>query len=151
MSLPQTTHIVIRNNVADLADVTTAMERVGAESRIPQNLLFQLQIVLDEMVSNVIKYAWPEGGLHEIEISITVRSDRIEVEIIDDGRMFDPRDAPQRDKPSPGKRLRPGGLGVQIAKQLVDRIDYARIGNRNRTTVTKLCSLEGSASVRKQQ
>ena len=142
MPLQQTTRIVIPNNVADLAAVTLAMERVGGECGIPQKSLLQLQIVLDEMVSNVIKYAWPEGGAHEIEICITSRSDGIEVEIIDDGRMFDPRDAPRRDKPLPGERLQPGGLGVQITKQLVDRIDYVRNGNRNHTTLTKLCASE---------
>jgi serine/threonine-protein kinase RsbW len=146
--LPQTTHIVIRNNVADLAAVTEAMERVGTEYQMPENLLFQLQIALDEMVSNVIKYAWPEVGEHEIEIRITVRSDAVEVEIIDDGRMFDPRDAPRCDKPLPSQRLRPGGRGVKITKQLVDRIDYARIGNRNHTTLTKLCALGPADSVR---
>lgn len=149
MPLQQTTHIVIRNDVADLAAVTTAMERVGAEHGMPERSLFQLQVALDEIVSNVIKYGWPEGGAHEIEIRIVVRNDRVEVEIIDDGRMFDPRDAPERDKPLPGQKPQPGGVGVQMTRQLVDRIAYARIGNRNRTTLTKLCALGPAASGRK--
>jgi hypothetical protein len=63
--------------------------------------------------------------------------------------MFDPRDAPKRDKPLPGQKPQPGGVGVQMTRQLVDRIGYARIGNRNHTTLTKLCALEPAASVRK--
>lgn len=149
MPLPQTTHIVIRNDVADLAALTAAMERMGAEHGVPDKSLFQLQVALDEIVSNVIKYAWPEGGAHDIEIGITARDNGVEVEIIDDGRMFDPRDAPKRDKPLPGQRPQPGGVGVQITKQLVDRIGYARIGNRNHTTLTKLCALDAAASGRK--
>jgi phosphoserine phosphatase RsbU/P len=145
---PQTTYIVIRNNMADLAALTTAMERVGADHGMPEQSLFQLQVALDEIVSNVIKYAWPEVGAHDIEIRIGVRDDGVEVEIIDDGRMFDPRDAPKRDEPLPGQRPRPGGLGVQMTKQLVDRMDYARIGNRNRTTLTKLCTLGSAVSRR---
>ena len=141
MPLPQTTHIVIRNRIADLAALTAAMERVGAEHRIPETSLFQLQVALDEMVSNVMKYAWPEAGTHDIEIRIKVLSDGVEVEIVDDGRMFDPRDAPKRDKPLPGQRPEPGGVGVQMTRRLVDRMDYARIGNRNHTTLTKLCAL----------
>jgi anti-sigma regulatory factor (Ser/Thr protein kinase) len=146
MSLPQTTHIVIRNDIADLAAVTSAMERVGTEYGMPKTPLFQLQVALDEMVSNVIKYAWPAGGAHDIEIRITARDEGVEVEIIDDGRMFDPRDAPKRDKPLPGKRPQPGGVGAQMTKQLVDRIDYARIGSRNHTTLTKRCALGPAAS-----
>jgi serine/threonine-protein kinase RsbW len=149
MPLPQTTHIVIRNNMADLAALTTAMERVGAEHGMPEQSLFQLQVALDEIVSNVIKYAWPEAGAHDIEIRITARDDGVEIEIIDDGRVFDPRDAPKRDKPLPGQRPRPGGVGVQMTKQLVDRVGYARIGNRNHTTLTKLCALGTPASGRK--
>lgn len=146
MLLPQTTCIVIRNDVADLAALATAMERVGAEHGMPEKSLFQLQVSLDEMVSNVIKYAWPEGGAHDIEIRITARDDRVEVEIIDDGRMFDPRNAPKRAKPLPGQRPQLGGVGVQMTEQLVDTIDYARIGNRNRTTLTKLCALGPATS-----
>ncbi len=146
MPLPQTTRTVIRNNIADLSALTAAMERVAADHGILEGVLFQLQVALDEIVSNVIKYAWPEGGAHDIEIRITVRDDGVEVEIIDDGRVFDPRDAPKRDKPLTGQRPRPGGVGVQMTKQLVDRIDYARIGNRNHTTLTKLCALGPAAS-----
>jgi serine/threonine-protein kinase RsbW len=150
MPLPPTTHIVIRNNMADLAALTTAMERVGAERGMPEQSLFQLQVALDEIVSNVIKYAWPEAGAHDIEIRITARDDGVEVEIIDDGRMFDPRDAPKRDKPLPGQRPQPGGVGVQMTKQLVDRIDYARMGNRNHTTLAKFCILGPAVSPRKE-
>jgi anti-sigma regulatory factor (Ser/Thr protein kinase) len=149
MRLPQTTRIVIRNDVVGLAALTSAIEHMGAEHGMPEKSLYQLQIALDEMVSNVIKYAWPEGGAHDIEVRITARDDGVEVEIIDDGRMFDPRDAPKRDKPLPGQRPQPGGVGVQMTKQLVDRIGYARTGNRNHTTLTKLCALGPAASGRK--
>jgi serine/threonine-protein kinase RsbW len=137
MPFPQTTRFVIANDVAGLAAVTSTMERVGAECGMPEKSLYQLQVVLDEIVSNVVKYAWPEGGAHQIEIRITARSDGVEVEIIDDGRMFDPRKAPERAKPLPGQRPLPGGVGVQMTKQLVDRFDYARIGNRNHTILSK--------------
>src|SRR5260370_15273680 len=133
MPLPQTTVIVIRNNVADRAAWTAVMERVGTEHGMPEKALFQLQVALDELVSNVSKYAWPEPNAHDIEIRITARHDGVEVEIIDDGRMFDPRDAPKRDKPPPGQRPRPGGGGEPMTKQLVDRLDYPTIGNPHPT------------------
>jgi anti-sigma regulatory factor (Ser/Thr protein kinase) len=139
--LPQTTHLVIRNDVADLESVSKAMEQIGAKHGVPDMSLFQLQVALDEMVSNVIKYAWPDPGAHKIEIRITVGGDGIEVEIIDDGRMFNPLAAPEPEKPLPGQRPRPGGVGVHMTKQLVDRIGYARSGNCNHTTLTKRCAI----------
>ena len=139
--LPQTTRLVLRNDVAELESVSRTMERIAAEHDVPERSLIQLQIALDEMLSNIIKYAWLDSGAHEIEIRITVRSDGVEVEIIDDGRMFNPLAALAPEKPFPGQRPTPGGVGVHITKQLVDGIEYARTGERNHTTLTKRCTL----------
>lgn len=135
--LSQTTCLVIRNDVADLESVSRAMESIGAEHGVPQISLFQLQVAIDEIVSNVIKYAWSDGESHEIDIRITVRANGVEVEIIDDGQMFDPLAAPEPEKPLPGRRPRPGGLGVHMVKRLVDEFAYARNGERNHTLLTK--------------
>lgn len=143
--LPQTARLVIRNDVAELESVRTTMERIAAEHGVPERTLIQLQVALDEMVSNIIKYAWLDAGAHEIEIRITVRSDGVEVEIIDDGRMFDPMTASAPEKPLPGQRPRPGGVGIHITKQLVDGTAYARTGDRNRTTLRKRCTLGAGA------
>jgi serine/threonine-protein kinase RsbW len=139
--LPRTTHLVICNDIAELESVSKAMENIGAEHGVPEKSLIQLQVVLDEMVSNVIKYAWPDAGTHEIGIRITVGSDGVEVEIIDDGRMFNPLAAPEPEKPLLGQRPRPGGVGVYMTKQLVDAIRYARSGDRNHTTFIKRCAV----------
>ena len=66
---------------------------------------------------------------------------QVDVEIIDDGRVFDPLDAPGTPPPPPGQRPRPGGVGIHMVKQLVDSIEYARIDGRNHTTLTKLCDV----------
>jgi anti-sigma regulatory factor (Ser/Thr protein kinase) len=135
--LPHTTDLAIRNDVAELPILRAALDRIGAEFSIPSRPLLQLQVVLDEMVSNVIKYAWPEGGAHEARVRITVRVDGIEVEIVDDGRMFDPLLAPVPAELPAGHRPRPGGVGIHMVKQLVDGCDYARIDGHNHLTLTK--------------
>lgn len=139
--LPHTTDLAIRNDVAELPILRAALDRIGAEFSIPSRPLLQLQVVLDEMVSNVIKYAWPEGGAHEARVRITVRVDGIEVEIVDDGRMFDPLRAPVPAELPAGHRPRPGGVGIHMVKQLVDGCDYARIDGHNHLTLTKRCAV----------
>ena len=132
----RTTEIVIRNNMAELANLRDSLERIGAELGVPGKPLMQLQVALDEIASNAIKYGWPDGGNHKLFVRITGQQDRIEVEIVDDGREFDPRDAPPPE-PQPAGRRRPGGLGIHMVKELVDRLEYERVGGRNRTVVTK--------------
>jgi serine/threonine-protein kinase RsbW len=135
-STARTVEIVIRNDMAELANLHDSLERIGAELGVPGKPLMQLQVALDEIASNVIKYGWPDGGNHKLCVRITGQQGRIEVEIVDDGREFDPRLAPPPE-PQPAGRRRPGGLGIHLVKQLVDRVEYERVGGRNRTVMTK--------------
>jgi serine/threonine-protein kinase RsbW len=128
--------LAIRNDFADLVAVTQMLERLGEQAAIPSKALIQLQVALDETLSNIIKYAWSEGA-HELKIRFGVQDGRIEVVIVDDGRPFDPRNQPAPAPPSPGREPRTGGVGIHMVRQLVDRIDYARIDGCNRVTLVK--------------
>jgi serine/threonine-protein kinase RsbW len=135
-STARTAEIVIRNNIAELANLRDSLERIGAELGVPGKPLMQLQVALDEIASNVIKYGWSDCSNHKLCVRITGQQGQIEVEIVDDGREFDPRLAPPSE-PQPAGRRRPGGLGIHLVKQLVDRLEYERVGGRNRTVMTK--------------
>jgi len=87
-STARTAEIVIRNDMAELANLRDSLERIGAELGVPGKPLMQLQVALDEIASNAIKYGWPDGGNHKLFVRITGQQDRIEVEIVDDGREF---------------------------------------------------------------
>ena len=139
--LPHTTDLTIRNDVAELTILRDALDRLGEQFRIPSEPLRQLQVALDEMVSNVIKYAWPDGGVHEARVRITVRVDGVEVEIVDDGKMFDPLLAPAPERLPAGRRPKPGGVGIHMVKRLVDECAYARINGHNHLKLTKRCAV----------
>lgn len=133
----QTINLAIRNDVADLVAVTNALDRLGEEVGFPTKALMQLQVALDEVLSNVIKYAWPDGGLHKLRVSINAHEIGIEVVITDDGQPFDPCSRPTPELPPAGQRPRPGGVGIHMVKQLVDCFEYRRIDELNRVTLTK--------------
>jgi serine/threonine-protein kinase RsbW len=135
--LEKSVNLSIRNNVVDLTIVTKALDQFGDELEIPTEALMQLQVALDEILSNIIKYAWPEGSAHEFHLRISAHDGDIEVVIVDDGAPFDPRDHVSRALPPPGIRPPPGGVGIRMVKQLVDRIDYARIDGCNKLTLIK--------------
>ena len=145
-STARTAEIVIRNDMAELANLRDSLERIGAELGVPGKPLMQLQVALDEIASNAIKYGWPDGGNHKLFVRITGQQDRIEVEIVDDGREFDPRLAPPSEPQKAGRR-QPGGLGIHLVRQLVDRLDYERVGGRNRTVMTKQYLSDGRSSL----
>jgi len=133
----QSSCVAIRNEIADLAILRDALKDFCTEHAVGSRTLMQLHVTLDEIVSNVIKYAWPEGGAHELSVRMSAAPNRIQIEVIDDGQAFDPRTATAPPTPIAARRSRPGGLGLHMVKQLVDDIAYYRADGRNHTVLTK--------------
>lgn len=138
-ALPSTTELVISNDIGQVAVLRDALERIGAEHDLATKLLVQLQVALDEMASNVIKYAWPEGGAHELKVGITVAGGEVRIELVDDGRAFDPLAAAAPPPPQPGDKPKPGGRGIQLLRQIMDGIEYSRVEGRNHLQLKKKC------------
>jgi serine/threonine-protein kinase RsbW len=132
-------NLTIRNDLAELPSVSQVLDGVAQGAGMRAQALIQLHVALDEILSNAIKYAWPDGGSHCLRISFDVRDDAMEVVIVDDGRPFDPRAHAPPEPAATGSRPRPGGLGLHLARQLVDGFGYARVDDCNRVTLTKRC------------
>jgi serine/threonine-protein kinase RsbW len=127
----------IRNDIAELVTVSQTLQRIGENAGIPNKTLMHLQIVLDEILSNIIKYAWNRNEPHEIKIGIKVQDSTVTLAFVDDGTPFDPSGhTPVQSEPV-GKRPQPGGKGIHLVKQLVDEFQYASIDGKNRVTITK--------------
>jgi anti-sigma regulatory factor (Ser/Thr protein kinase) len=127
----------IRNEIGDLAIVRDGLNRFCAEHAVAENTETQLQVALDEIVSNIIKYAWPEGGSHELSVSMSADATSIRMEVVDDGCAFDPLTVAPPEEPPPGAERRPGGLGIHMTRQLVDDIACFRENERNHVLLTK--------------
>src|SRR5262245_54831525 len=131
--------VTIANDVADIAVVADALEKFGVEHGVPHQALVALQVAVDEIVSNVIKYAW-KSGAHQLHVRITAQAHAVEIEIVDDGEAFNPLHAPVPRHPQKGLPA-PGGVGIHMVRQLVDMIEYARKGMSNHTIMTKRCTI----------
>jgi serine/threonine-protein kinase RsbW len=133
--------LVIHNDLSEIVVVRDALDQLGGELEVPAHALMQLQVALDEIVSNVVKYSWRDGGKHKFLVRITVSATGVALDIFDDGQPFDPREAPEPNPPVEGRRSRPGGVGIHMIKKLVDGFAYERIDGRNHTSLTKNCAV----------
>lgn len=129
--------LVIRNDLSEIAVVRDTLDRLGIELEVPARALMDLQVALDEIISNVVKYSWRDDGMHTMLVRIAVNATGISMDVFDDGQPFVPRQAPAAAARPAGQRPRPGGVGIQMAKRLVDDLNYERVGGRNHTTLTK--------------
>lgn len=127
--------LVLDGDLAGIGHARDALDAMAVRLDLPAQVVVPLQVALDEVLSNVVKYAWPEGGPHSIGLRIAVHGNGVLIEIEDDGIAFDPRLAAP--PPPAGQRTRPGGVGIEMVRGLVDRLGHARVGGRNRTTLFK--------------
>ena len=103
-----------------------------------QGLVLHLNLALEEAVTNVILYAYPQGTDGLVDIEAILHPSSLEFIISDSGKPFDPTKAPMPDT-SLGIHDRPiGGLGIYMVKTIMDTVQYERIGEKNILTMTKI-------------
>jgi serine/threonine-protein kinase RsbW len=83
-------------------------------------------LVFDEVVTNIIRYAFDDGREHRIDISFRLTDDSLMLSFDDDGRPFDPRSAPEPAKAPSLAKANIGGRGLLLVRKAAQRLDYER-------------------------
>lgn len=94
-----------------------------------------LELAANELVANAIEHAFPDGGAHEIALSLTRAEGEWVLRIVDDGAPFDPLARPDPVAPASLGDAAIGGLGIALARRSVDECRYAREADRNVLTL----------------
>lgn len=132
-----------RNELAEIGRIAERVESFGAEHGFPKPVLHDVQVCIDEVLVNIFNHAYDDSASHEIEIRLEVDERRVLIEIVDDGRPFDPLASPPPELVAAAARRNLGGLGIYFIRRLVDHIAYERVGDTNRLVMSK--NLRGAA------
>lgn len=131
--------LVLRNRIEEVAQLEGFIETLGEELALDVPLCFNLNLALEEAVTNVINYAFPPEEEHSFLVSADGEAEgTLTLEIQDDGVAFDPlNEAPEVDI-TLGVEERPiGGLGIFLVKQIMDEVSYERVDGKNILTMKK--------------
>ena len=129
--------IRIINQINELQKVAQFIEEIGEELRLSAELQMKLNLVLEEMVSNVIFYAYPDDVEAEIEIVAKSDSKELTFTLTDQGREFDPTMREETDLSVNPANRDLGGMGIYIVKNIMDKVTYQRLDGKNILTMTK--------------
>jgi serine/threonine-protein kinase RsbW len=133
-----THHLALRNQLPELEKLTRFIDAFAAEWQLDGDVCFQLNLVLEEVVTNIIFYGYDENQQDQILIEMIKLDDAVKLTVIDGARPFNPLESPLPD--DLGKPLRErkiGGLGILFIRTLLDNISYQRVDGKNILTLSK--------------
>lgn len=100
-------------------------------------MIFNLNLVLEEAVVNIINYAYPKEEHESIYLSARMQNGSVVFVLTDTGKEFDPTMAPDADVTLPAEERQIGGLGIFLIRQIMNEVKYERIEGKNVLTLEK--------------
>jgi sigma-B regulation protein RsbU (phosphoserine phosphatase) len=130
-------HLILHNNIQQIPQLAEFVETIAEEKNLDQAMAMSLNLALEEAVTNVILYAYPDGidGLVDIEAFIHI--DCLEFIISDSGKPFDPTAAPEADVTLGVDERKIGGLGIYLVRNIMDTVSYRYEKGKNILTMIK--------------
>jgi len=128
--------LTIPNSLTEIQHLHKEVEALSHTHNIPEKTKYNLDLALEEIVTNIISYGYSDQNPHEISITIAIFSTQIQVEIIDDAKPFNPLLRPDPDTQSKLSDRPIGGLGIHLVKTLTTACDYKREKNKNHLRIT---------------
>jgi anti-sigma regulatory factor (Ser/Thr protein kinase) len=113
------------------------MGTIAAETGMDKSLAMSLNLALEEAVSNVILYAYPDGASGLVDVEAIIWKDHIDFIVSDNGVPFDPTTGGNPDLTLDVKERPVGGLGIYLVKSIMDHVAYSRREGKNILSMTK--------------
>ena len=127
----------LKSNLSELDALCQKLEKFGQSMGLSQKCIFEANLALDELFTNIISYGFDDKNEHTISITISLQNDELVFNIEDDGIPFNPTKVESPDLECTIEECRIGGLGIHLAKNLMDEVCYQRCNDKNVLTLRK--------------
>lgn len=124
---------------ADIQEIHRIREDLGflrQEWAVSDGEIRQIQVIIEELFSNIVRHAYEDNKEHPIELRLGYRDREIDIEIIDDGIPFNPLEHENGASADPAN-FEEGGMGLPLIKAFSSAATYQRNSGRNHLTITK--------------
>ncbi|HEX2933070.1 MAG TPA: SpoIIE family protein phosphatase [Candidatus Binatia bacterium] len=123
--------VELKNSLPEIERIVRIADDFVRRHQLDAETSHNLKVALDEILTNIISYAYADGGEHSILTRFYLKQGKLTVEVEDDGRPFNPLDAPKPDTKQPLEQRTIGGLGIHFVRKLMEELEYRRQNDRN--------------------
>lgn len=123
----------IAGRADEIVDFIMHTEEVSAHPSVE----YPVRLACEEVVVNIISYAYPAGVDGYIELDVADEDMHLRIELSDGGLPFNPI---ERQAPDVTQRLEDrdiGGLGIYLVLQMMDRVTYLYEEGKNKLILIK--------------
>lgn len=132
-------HLTIKNQLPELEKLAEFIDSLAVEWQLEDETRFHLNMVLEEVVSNIIFYGYDDKNQEDtIGFDLEKNGESVVITVTDRAKSFNPLQVPlpdDLDKPLEERKV--GGLGILFIRTLMDDISYERAEGKNILTLTK--------------
>ena len=115
---PVTVRLTIPARAEYITLCRLALTGIARLRELSDELLADLKLALTEAASNSVRHAYGDKDAGVVDISYQLFSDRLVIEVADEGEGFDPAEA----EVDPDG-LSEGGLGIAIIRAIADEVE----------------------------
>jgi len=127
----------IANRREELNVIAAMVAQFGALNGLTKTQLHDLDVAIDEVVTNIITYGYGETERGEIVVRLSYCPNELSAEIEDTGRAFDPTQVPPPNLSAKASERPIGGMGIHFVRGLMDDVIYTRMQGKNRLQLRK--------------
>lgn len=127
--------LVVPGEFEYLAKIADFIDQVGREAGFDEDVIFHVQMAVDEACSNIIEHAYGLEKRGDIFLHCRCQDGEWVVTLKDHGQAFDPAEVPTPKLGTDLDEIQAGGLGLYFMHQLMDEVHFTfdrELGNELR-------------------
>ena len=123
--------LCMSNDIEELNKLEPFLNGIFEREHLDMSMLPQIDLALEEAVTNIIMYAYPEGEKGTAELTVEVADGQICATLIDSGTPFNPLQQQEANLDVSLEERKIGGLGIHLIREIMDVVEYAYEDGRN--------------------
>lgn len=131
--------ITVDATIDNVQTITDFVDERLEEMNCPVKAQMQIDIVIDELCSNVARYAYSDRtGKVTVSVDTVDKPMKVWLTFIDEGIPYNPLAKEDPDITLSAEERKLGGLGIYMVKKMMDEFRYEYKDGKNIVTVCKV-------------